>query len=96
MDMIRGKALKEAKLVLKMDPTKASDMILKTLESAEANARHNLNLKTDDLYVSEIYVNGGSPLKRGQIIAKSRFNPILKRTSHIVVGLKEREAKEGK
>ncbi|HLC93769.1 MAG TPA: 50S ribosomal protein L22 [Patescibacteria group bacterium] len=96
MDLVRGKPLNEAKLALKLDNTKASVMILKTLKSAEANAKHNQNLTTEKLYISEIYVDGGQTIKRGRIVAKSRFSPILKRTSRIVVGLKEKESGNGK
>ena len=92
MDLIRGKDLKEAKIVLALDLTKASDLIAKVLNSAEANARNNLDLKAADLYISEARVDGGRTMKRGRIVARSRFSPILKRTSHIILGLSEKEA----
>jgi large subunit ribosomal protein L22 len=92
MDLIRGKDLKEAKIILALDLTKASDLIAKVLNSAEANARNNLDLKAVDLYISEAKVDGGRTMKRGRIIARSRLNPILKRTSHITLGLSEKEA----
>lgn len=90
MKLIRGKSVAEAKRVLEFHPTKASDLILKVLNSAVANARHNLSLSEKDLYISEIFVNEGPTLKRGRIVARSRFSPIFKRTAHLVVGLSER------
>ncbi len=87
-DLIRGKSVLDAKIVLTFDPTKASDLLLKVLRSAEANALHN-NKMTNSLYISEVWVGPGPTMKRGHIIAKSRFNPILKRTANIYLGLTE-------
>ena len=93
MDTVRGKDIAEARRILKFDKTKASDLVLTTLNSAVANARNNLNLSETDLFISDLYVNKGPTLKRGRIVARGRFHPILKRTSHIVVGLSERQKK---
>jgi large subunit ribosomal protein L22 len=91
MELVRGKKVEEARRILKFDKTKASDLVLKTLDSAVANARHNLNLNEKDLFISELFVNGGPALKRVRFVAKGRVSPILKPTSHIVVGLSERK-----
>lgn len=93
MDLIRGKDLLDAKVILAFDPTKAAAMVLKVLKSAEANAKTNNKFDETKLYVSELHVHGASLKgnKRGRIVAKSRFSPILKRTSHIVVGLSHKE-----
>lgn len=90
MDLVRGKNLEEAKLLLTFDPTKAAKMILKVVKSAEANAVNNNKLDKSDLFLSELWVSGGPVFKSGQFIAKGRFNPLLKRTSHIYVGLSKR------
>jgi large subunit ribosomal protein L22 len=90
MDLVRGKALEEAKLILTFDRTKAAKMILKVLKSAEANAINNNKLEAKSLFLSELWVSGGPVTKSGQFIAKGRFNPLLKRTSHIYVGLSQR------
>jgi large subunit ribosomal protein L22 len=91
LDLIRGKDLNEAKVVLALDLTKASNLITKVLRSVESNAKNNLNLKSENLYISEATVDGGRTMKRGRIAARSRFSPILKRTSHLTVGLSEKE-----
>lgn len=93
LDLVRGKDVKEAERVLKFDKTKAARITLKVLKSAVANAKNNLGLNEDGLYISDLRVDGGSTLKRGRISARGRFNRILKRTSHIVVGLSERSKK---
>lgn len=91
MDMIRGETLEKAKIILSFDKTKASDLILKVLKSAEANALNNNNLKLEELYLSDVYVDPGRTNKFGRMGSKGRFDPILKRTSHIVVGLSARK-----
>ncbi len=46
----------------------------------------------DNLYIKEAYANDGPPqLKRWRPRAKGMAYPILKRTSHIGVVVKERE-----
>lgn len=93
-DLVRGKDVEAAKIILTFDPTKAAALLLKVLKSAEANAVTNSKLAKDSLYVSEVWVSGGALLKRGRIVAKSRYNPVLKRTAHIYVGLSERADKK--
>ncbi|MCA9308350.1 MAG: 50S ribosomal protein L22 [Patescibacteria group bacterium] len=91
MDLVRGLPVKEAERVLSFHPTKAAKLILKTLKSASANASHNLELNPNSMYISHIQVNPGPMRKSGRIVARARFSPILKRTSHIIVGLAERQ-----
>ena len=93
LDLIRGKSAVEAARILKFDETKAATLALKVLQSAIANARSTQNLSEDKLFVSETWVDGGPVQKRGRIVGRSNFNPILKRTSHITFGLSERKAK---
>ena len=91
MDMVRGAPLEKAKMILAFDPTKASKILLKVLKSAEANAINDHNLAPKDLYLSDVYVNQGRMQKWGRPASKMRYSPILKRTSHIIVGLSLRE-----
>jgi large subunit ribosomal protein L22 len=92
IELVRGKDLKEAKVILAFHQSKAAKMILKTLKSAEANAVNNNKLSVNNLYISDAQVSAGPTSKRAHIVARSRVNPILKRTSHIVVGLSQKEA----
>ena len=50
-----------------------------------------MNLKEEDLYFYETYVGQGPVRKSGRFAGRGRVSPILKRSSHIVVGLSERE-----
>lgn len=93
-NLIRGKKTTVAEEILKFNNTKAATLFLKTLKSAVANARHNLKLSEKDLYISEIYVNKGSVAKTGRWVGRGHFSPILKKRSHLVVGLSENKPKE--
>ncbi len=93
IDLVRGKDAKQAKLILAFDPTKGAKLALKVLRSAIANATNNLQIPESKLYVSEIRVDTGASLKRGRIVARGRSAPIIKRTSHLLVGLAEKEDK---
>ena len=87
LDMVRGRSLSEAKILLAFDQTKAAEMILKVLKSAEANALNNNNLKPEELYLSDVYVNPGRTYKFGRAGSKGRYDPLKRRSSHIIVGL---------
>ena len=89
-EMIRGKFLEEAKIILAFHQTKVGEVLLKTLVSAEANAVSNSKLNKAKLYVADAQISSGPVAKRGRIVARSRLNPILKRTSHILIGLSEK------
>lgn len=85
LDLVRGKAVKEAVAVLE-NCTKAGALpVKKVLQSAAANAEHNLGMNADDLFVAECYADMGPTLKRMQPMAHGRGFRILKRTSHITV-----------
>lgn len=85
VDLIRGKKVGLAVAILNNCESTVKEDVLKVLNSAVANAEHNLGLSVDSLYVKEIYVNPGATLKRFRPRAKGSGNRILKRTSHITV-----------
>jgi len=93
VDLIRGKDVAEALAILKFTPHKATVPVTKVLKSAIANAEHNYELNSDNLYVKEIYVDAGPSLKRIKPRAQGRADLIRKRTSHITVVVSEK--KEG-
>ncbi len=86
-ELIRGLPVKQAKVLLAFHQSKPAKLFLKVLRSAEANAVNNHGLNPAELVVADAQVYPGPTMKRGRIVAHSRTNPILKRTSHIVVGL---------
>ncbi len=88
-DKIRGKSVASALEILSFAETKSAKLMLKTLESAVANAEHNNGADIDDLFVSACYVDEGATMKRMRARAKGRANTILKRSSHITVKLSD-------
>jgi large subunit ribosomal protein L22 len=90
-DLIRGKDTKTAEAILRQTPKAASELLLKIIKSACANAENNFEMNPDALYVSETYANPGPILKRGMARARGGYARINKRTSHITVVLKEKE-----
>ena len=91
-DLIKGKDINEALAILKYTPKASSEMLEKLLKSAIANAENNHDMKHENLYVAEIYANQGPTLKRIRPAAKGSAVRIRKRTSHITIVLKEKEA----
>ncbi len=92
-DLVRGKNIDEAVGILKYTNKKSAPLISKILKSAIANAEHNNDMDSDELYVSEIYVDEGPTLKRMRPRAYGRADVRRHRTSHITVVLREREVK---
>ena len=90
-DLIRGKDTKAAKAILQQTPKAASELLLKLLSSAVANAENNFSMDPDNLYVSETYANPGPILKRIIPQARGRAFRINKRTSHITIVVAEKE-----
>ena len=89
-DMIRGKDVKSALAYIMNTPKAASEPMRKLLNSAIANAEVNHNMDKEKLYVSTAIANPGPTLKRGMPRAQGRFNRILKRTTHITIGVSEK------
>ena len=92
LDLIRGKDTKTAMAILENTRRGASEYLVKLLKSACANAENNFNMDPDSLYVAECYVCPGPTLKRMMARAKGRGDRILKRTSHMTIVVKEKEA----
>ncbi|HIU83497.1 MAG TPA: 50S ribosomal protein L22 [Candidatus Faecicola pullistercoris] len=85
LDIIRGKGYNEAVAILENTPKAASEVVVKVLNSAAANAENNLNMSKSDLYVAEAFADQGPILKRINPVSKGRAHRIDKRTSHITV-----------
>lgn len=89
-DLIRGKDVATATAYIMQTPKAASEPVLKLLKSAVANAENNHGMDTTKLYVSTAVANPGPTLKRGMPRAQGRFNRILKRTTHVTIGVSEK------
>ena len=91
-DLVRGKDIKEAVGILRYVNKKSAPLINKVLKTAIANAEHNYDMDSDILYVAEIYIDEGPVLKRMKTRGYGRADMRRKKTSHITVVLKEKEA----
>jgi large subunit ribosomal protein L22 len=84
-DLVRGRPVGGALAMLKFTPKKGAELVLKVLESAIANAEHNLGADIDQLKIARIEIDEAPVLKRFAARAKGRGNRIVKRNSHITV-----------
>jgi len=91
LNMVRGKKVVDAVNFLTFDPTKASKMILKTLNSAVANAKQKN--ADNNLYVEKAVADTAPTAKRGRPGSRSHYSKILKRSSHITVVVNSKEGK---
>ena len=87
---VRGLEVEAALVTLKFMPQKGSDLVMKAITSAQANARNNAELD-GELVVSQIWACEGPSLKRFKAGARGRYKPRIKRQSHLWVILSERE-----
>ncbi len=90
LNLIRGKNIIEAFAILKYTPKIGSEVLEKVLKSAVANAEHNYDMNSDNLYVAAAYVDQGPTLKRIHPRSRGQAFKILKRSSHVTVIVKER------
>ena len=90
IDLIRGKKVDDAEVILINLNKKAARIILKVLNSAVANAVNNDNMEKENLYVKEAFINEGTVMKRHFYDSRSRVGRRDHRTCHIniVVGTK--------
>ena len=86
-DLIRGKSVAQATAILMTTPKAASELLLKLLKSAAANAENNHQMDP------ETFATPGPIIKRIRPRAQGRAFRINKRTSHITVAVAEKEAK---
>lgn len=91
LDLVRGLPVDEARVILDHTNRRAADPVLKCLNSAVANAEHNLALDAEDLVVAQAYADEGPTLKRWRPRARGRATRIRKRTSHITIVVADQE-----
>jgi large subunit ribosomal protein L22 len=91
LDIIRGKSYNDAMAILMGTPKSATEVLVKLLKSAGANAEFK-NMVKDDLFVAEAYANEGPTYKRWWPRSHGSADQILKRTSHITIILDEKNA----
>jgi large subunit ribosomal protein L22 len=91
VDLVRGKNANDALDMLRFVPNGAAQPVLKLIKSAVANAEENFGVSRDDLVVSTIFADEAPTRKWRRFGARGRFKPVLRRSSHVTVVLRERE-----
>ena len=89
-DLIRGKKVDLALNILKFDSKVGSKRLEKLLLSAISNWQEkNKDDKIEDanLFIKEIYVNGGKMIKRMRPAPQGRAHRIRKRSNHVTIVL---------
>lgn len=89
-NLVRGKNVGEALAILQYTQKHASEVVVKTLKSAMANAENNHDMNVDKLYVSTIFVDAGPTLKRVHPRSRGQAFSILKRTSRLTLKVSEK------
>jgi len=92
VDVVRGKDAVNAIDILRFMPQRAAKPVMKLVNSAIANAEENFGLSRDDLFVATIFADEAPTRRWRRFAARGRFKAILRRTSHVTVILREREA----
>lgn len=92
MNLVRGKTVGEATVILRFLPHAAAREIHKVLWSARANLVNHQQTpvserEIDNFRIARIFADQGPTLKRIQPHARGRAFPIKKRTSHITIEL---------
>jgi large subunit ribosomal protein L22 len=90
LNQIRGKSYIDAIMLLEFMPYKACKPIWQITNSAAANAEYRLNLKKENLIISEVFANQGPIFKRFRARAKGQGFGIRKPTCHIKVTVREK------
>ena len=91
---IRKKDINAALNILKFSKKRVSKEVLKTLNSAVANAENNYQYDIDKLIVKEAYCGKQVIMKRFRARAKGRAAPILKPYSNVTIILSESKKME--
>ena len=87
-DMIRGKKVELALVMLKNSPQVSSDRLYTLLKSAISNwqaKNEGVKLEESDLFIKEISVDSGRVLKRIRTAPQGRAHRIKKRSNHVTL-----------
>lgn len=88
-DMVKGMNALEAVETLKFVNKAAALPVRKAIETAIADAENNFDKDTEKLVIVEARADEAPMLKRGRAVSRGRYHRILKRSSHIIIGVRE-------
>ena len=90
IDLVRGKSAEEALTILRFVNKKSAEPVRKLISSAIANGENNFGIPAENLFVHKIYADEAPTRKWRRFGARGRFKPILRRSSHVNVILREK------
>jgi len=90
IDLVRGKMADDAVSHLRFTNKAAAEPVSKLIVSAIANAENNFGLNREKLYIHQITADEAPTRKWRRFGARGRFKPILRRSSHVKVVLREK------
>lgn len=96
-DLIRNKTVKEGLAILQYSKKHPAKDVEKTLKSAYNNLMNALDtgkLDTEDVFVKEIFVNGGPTMKRMLPAPQGRAYRVRKRSAHLTIIVENVETAE--
>jgi len=91
VDMVRGKKVDEALILLQFTPTPKAQVLAKAVKSAAASAENNFQMIPADLKIVGIFADDARVMRRHRPRSRGRASPIRKRSSHITVIVAEQE-----
>ena len=91
VNLVRDKKVDDALAILKFLPSPSARTVAKVVQSAAANAENNFEMTPADLKIVRIFVDESRRMKRYLAGPRGRVKPIIKRSSHITVVVKEEE-----
>jgi large subunit ribosomal protein L22 len=85
---VKGKSIKEAKMILNFYPNKVADILKKCIHTAASNYIDkvgDIELKEDDLYIKSIRIDNGQRLKGWRAMSLGRAGLIRRQRAHVTV-----------
>ena len=84
-DLVRGRSVEDALVILAHTPRRAATPVKKAIESAKANATFNHNLDANGLMLHTVSVTAGKRLKRFIPANRGRALPFQKKACNILI-----------
>ncbi len=84
-DLVRGRSVADALVILAHTPRRAATPVKKAIESAKANATFNHNLDANGLMLHTVSVTAGKRLKRFIPASRGRALPFQKKACNILI-----------
>ncbi|HHW60241.1 MAG: 50S ribosomal protein L22 [Bacteroidales bacterium] len=93
-NLVRGKSIEDALVILKTTPKKGArflyKLLLHNIDNYKQKSKSGLRIEEAQLYIKTLMVNQGPALKRYRPAARGSAHPIRKESCHIYMELASR------